>query len=113
MTRLLFTVFVVAALAVPMAATGVAGADSGSDYVKYAKVRDRVIACSLDHNWRQLSAERRRKCRSVGKLYEIWTAPGESSDYHLHCLTAKCPPTPYGEPDARAAIPSGAHVYKP
>jgi hypothetical protein len=110
MTRFVCLALLAAVVALPAAAV----ADSGSDYVKYAKVRDRVQACVLDHQWHQLSADRRAQCKSYRKLYELWSQPGESSDFHLHCLTAKkCPPTPNGEPDPRSAIPSGAHVFKP
>jgi hypothetical protein len=109
MTRIVFSALLLVVIAVPAAAV----ADSGSDYVKYAKVRDRVQACVLDRQWRQLSDERRKQCRSLRKLYRLWDQPGESKGYHLHCLTAKCPPQPIGEPDPRAAIPAGADVYKP
>ena len=110
MTRLLSILAVLAVVALPVAA---ASADSGSDYIKYAKVRDRVQACVVDHDWQQLSAAKRRECRSLRKLYSIWSDPGESGDFHLHCLTSKCPPTPNGEPSGRSAIPAGAHVFRP
>jgi hypothetical protein len=113
MTRLThFLAALVAATAVLVAAAP-AGADSGSDYVKYAKVRDRVHACVLDRQWGQLSSERRKQCGSLRKLYRIWTGPGYSDNYHLSCLTTKCPAAPPGAPDPRAAMPDGSKVYKP
>jgi hypothetical protein len=109
MTRFLCLALLASVVALPAAAS----ADSGSDYVKYAKVRTRVQECVLDRQGRFLSAERRKQCASLRKLYSVWSQPGESSDFHLHCLTSKCPPQPNGEPDPHAAIPSGAKVFKP
>jgi hypothetical protein len=114
MPRFLCLILVLAAAAVPLLGAAVAGADSGSDYVKYAKVRDRVSACVVDSRWRQLSGDRRHQCAtSYRKLYRLWTQPGQSNGFHVRCLTSTCPPQPFGEPDPHAAIPAGAKVFRP
>jgi Ni/Co efflux regulator RcnB len=109
MTRFLPIALLMLAVALPVTAS----ADAGSDYQRYAQVRERVQHCVLDRQWGQLSATERKSCKKLRKLYTVWTQPGESSDFHLHCLTSKCPPSINGEPDPRAAIPSGAKNYKP
>jgi hypothetical protein len=107
------TRFLPLALVVAVLAPAPALADAGSDYNQYARLRERVEHCVLDRNWHQLSDHQRRICKKMRPLYSIWTDDGESNMLHLHCLTSKCPPRPVGEPNPRAAIPSGAKVYKP
>jgi hypothetical protein len=89
-----------------------AAAQGDNDYAPYAILRDKMVACSLDHQWQQLGSAARRRCRSMRKLYEVWRTPDDHGGYHLHCLTSKCPATPTGEPDARSPIPDGADVYR-
>jgi hypothetical protein len=109
MTRFLPIALLILAVALPVTAS----ADAGSDYDQYARVRERVQHCVLDRQWGQLSATERKRCKSLRKLYSVWSQPGESGNFHLHCLTSKCPPSINGEPDPKAAIPRGANVYKP
>jgi hypothetical protein len=91
----------------------VAVADQRDDYRAYAVVRQQMIACSLDRTWNHLAASGRKRCVRLRKLYILWSSPGESGGYHVHCRTRRsCPPTPFGEPDALAPIPSGAHVFR-
>jgi hypothetical protein len=89
-----------------------AAADGGDDYRAYAQVRERLIACSLDSSWDHLSDRDRKRCKRLRRLYVLWSNPGESYRYHVHCRTAKCPATPEGEPDARAPIPQGARTFR-
>src|SRR5689334_11321423 len=109
MTRIVCMALLAATVVLPAAAS----ADAGSAYNQYARTRERVQHCVLDRQWHQLSATERKTCAKLRKLYSVWTQPGESSDFHLHCLTSKCPPVINGEPDPKAAIPSGAKVFKP
>ena len=95
-----------------IAATASAGSsDPGETYRKYAVVRDKMVACSLDRNYQHLSSAQRSRCKDYRKLYTLWSEPGESYGYHLHCKTKKCPAQPYGEPDPRAPIPADAHTF--
>ena len=104
------------ALACTLAAvvgTGVAAAGGSSDnYGPYAVARQTMLGCSLDRTWHHFGSVKRRQCVRLRKLYILWSQPGESSGYHLHCRTSKCPATPIGEPDARAPIPRGANVFR-
>jgi hypothetical protein len=93
-------------------AAGTAGADSSDTYRAYAVIRQTMIGCSLDRTWHQMGSVKRRQCVRLRRLYVIWSQPGESGGYHLHCRTSKCPATPAEEPDARAPIPSGANVFR-
>jgi hypothetical protein len=104
---------VLASLCVAAAVPATAGAgDAGDNYRAYALVRERLISCSLDRNWRQLAREARARCVRTRHLYVLWADPGESYRYHVHCRTTKCMGTPEGEPDARAPIPSGARTFR-
>jgi hypothetical protein len=104
----------VAALCASVVLAGVANAGSSqrSIYIKYAKIRDQLVACSLDRSVHQLGTEVREKCPRYRELYTLWSQPGESFNYHVHCNTSKCIPAPDGEPNPRAAIPRGAHTFR-
>jgi hypothetical protein len=97
-----------------IAATASAGSsDPGETYRKYALIRDRLIACSLDRTNHHLSSAVRARCKDDRKLYTLWSEPGESYGYHVHCNTSKkCPAQPIGEPDPRDPIPAGAHTFR-
>jgi hypothetical protein len=99
-----------------VAASGVATAGSdptGEQYRKYALIRERLTSCSLDRTWHQLGTQARKNCDTYRKLYILWSEPGESYRYHVHCRTAKkCPAPPFGEPNPRAPIPAGSHVFR-
>ena len=97
-----------------IAATASAGSsDPGETYRKYALIRDRLVACSLDRNYKHLSSAVRARCKDDQKLYTLWSEPGESFGYHVHCNTKKkCPAQPIGEPDPRDPIPAGAHTFR-
>src|SRR4051812_7099483 len=89
-----------------------AGADqTGETYRKYAQIRTELVACSLDRTWHHLGTRERKDCTHNRKLYTLWSEPGESYRYHVHCKTKKCPAAPIGEPNPRAPIPSGAHTF--
>jgi hypothetical protein len=95
--------------------SAMAGSDAtGEQYRAYASVREKLVACSLDRQWRHLGADARKRCVRLRKLYILWSDPRYSSNsYHVYCRTAKkCPAAPDGEPDPRAAIPRGANVYR-
>jgi hypothetical protein len=94
------------------ATTASAGSDVQATYVKYAKIRDKLIACSLDRSVHQLGEEVRKHCPRYRELYTLWSEPGESFNYHVHCNTKKCPAQPIGEPDPRDPIPRGAHTFR-
>jgi hypothetical protein len=110
------TVFALVAVACTLVAvTGVATA--GSDPVRdqyrgYALIRERLTSCSLDRTWRHLGSDARKRCIRIRKLYILWSAPGESYRYHVHCRTSTCPSAPDGEPDPRSAIPADAHTFR-
>lgn len=95
------------------AGVATAGGDRvGAEYRAYALIRERLISCSLDRSYRHLGTEARRKCTSLRKLYVLYSDPGESYRYHVHCKTSKCPATPDGEPNARGPIPPGAQTFR-
>ena len=94
-----------------IAGSASAAADRERDeYKRYAEIRDQVKACVLDQTYHQLGSEKRRTCKRYRKLYQLY---GESSSFHLHCLTRTCPPTPLEEPSARAPIPPGSKIFVP
>jgi hypothetical protein len=100
------------------AAGGIAGpagagsTDQGTIYRKYALIRDRLAACSLDRANHHLGDEERARCPRYRQLYTLWSEPGESYSYHVHCNTSKCPAAPFGEPDPRQPIPAGARTFR-
>jgi hypothetical protein len=95
-----------------LTASAIAGDSTGDTYTRYALVRERLISCTLDRTWEHLGRKDRRRCARYRKLYVLWSAPGESYRYHVHCRTSKCPPAPMGEPDPRAPIPSDAVTFR-
>ena len=112
MAALAATLLVVLCAAGGVAAT--AGADEQSEtYRKYGQIRNNLIACSLDRTWHHLSAEQRRRCGRLRKLYVLWAEGGESGRYHVHCRSSKkCPTAPFGEPDPRSPIPAGSTPFR-
>jgi hypothetical protein len=113
MKTLAATLLVALCAAGGIAANATAGSsDPLTTYRKYALVRDKLIACSLDRTNHHLGSEVRKHCPNYRKLYTLWSDPGESFSYHVHCNTKKCPPRPIGEPDPRAPIPAGAHTFR-
>jgi hypothetical protein len=110
--RALIALLAVACTLVAAAGAESAGAASDDNYVPYAVARQTMMGCSLDRTWHHFGSVKRRTCARMRKLYILWADPGESSDFYLHCRTAKCPATPIGDPDARAPIPRGAHVFR-
>ncbi len=111
-TRALIAALLMALCVAGGAASTAGAADAGETYRAYALVRERLITCSLDRTWRHLGSEARKRCARVRRLYVLWSEPGESYRYHLHCRTAKCPATPEGEPDARAPMPGDARTFR-
>ena len=93
-------------------AASAGAADQGETYRKYALVRERLVSCSLDRTWHHLGTEERQRCTRNRELYTLWSEPGESYRYHVHCKTKKCPAAPFGEPDPHAPIPRGAHTFR-
>jgi hypothetical protein len=94
------------------APAGAGSSDQGTIYLKYALIRDKLIACSLDRTNQHLGKAQRARCPRYRELYTLWSSPGESYGYHVHCNTKKCPAQPFGEPDPRQPIPAGAHVFR-
>ena len=110
---ILVTLLATSCVAGGVPAVAGAGDDpAGDDYRAYSLIRERLTSCSLNDNWEHLSARDRRRCKRLHRLYVLWSDPGESYRYHVHCRTAKCPATPEGEPDARAPIPAGARTFR-
>src|SRR3954471_17820365 len=70
-------------------------------YQKYALIREHLVSCSLDRTWHHLGTSARRRCNTYyRRYYVLWSSPGESYHYHVHCRSSrKCPRTPEGEPD--------------
>jgi len=96
-----------------LAASASAGSDAGETYRKYAQIRNDLYACSLDRTYRHLSAEDRKDCTKLRKLYILWSEPGESNRFHVFCRTSKkCPAQPIGEPNPRSPIPAGAQRFR-
>jgi hypothetical protein len=92
---------------------GAGSSDQGTTYRKYALIRDKLIACSLDREVHHLGAEKRKQCPRLRKLYILWSSPGESFGYHVYCRTSKeCPRAPIGEPNTRSPIPNGAKTFR-
>ena len=88
-----------------------AAADERDDFIRYGKVREQMLACSLDRTWHHLGSVERRRCKRLRKLYVLWSEYG-SAGFHIHCKTRRCPPRPIGEPDPRAPIPRGAVIFR-
>jgi hypothetical protein len=103
------TAGVVAVAASSLFATHAGAADN---YRPYALIRQQLRGCVLDHTWHQLGADSRARCKRLRPLYVLWSTT-ESAGFHVHCLTARCPAAPIGEPDPRAALPAGARVFRP
>jgi hypothetical protein len=89
-----------------------AGDSSRDTYVKYALVRERLVSCSLDRTWQHMGDQARKRCTRYRKLYILWSAPGESYRYHVHCRTSTCPEAPADEPDPRAPLPPDAKTHR-
>ncbi len=109
---LVAALLVAVSLTAALPASAGAGDSAGETYRAYASIREHLISCSLDRTWRHLGSEGRRRCKRLRRLYVLWSDPGESYRYHVHCRTRKCPATPEGEPDARAPIPSTAQTFR-
>jgi len=110
--RILVAALLVAVCLTALPASAGAGDSTGDTYRQYALIRERLISCSLDRTWQHLSAEGRRSCKRLRRLYVLWSGPGESYRYHVHCRTRKCPAQPIGEPNPRSPIPSGANTFR-
>lgn len=106
------TLLALLALAVTLAGVAGTGVAAGDTYGNYARVRQTLIGCSLDRTWHHFGSVERRRCTRLRRLYDLWSAPGESGGYHVHCRTSRCPAAPDGEPSGRSAIPRGAHVFR-
>jgi hypothetical protein len=110
---LVATVLAALCVAGAVPALSSAGDSAGETYKRYALTRERLISCSLDRTWNHLSDTARKRCTSLRRLYVLWSEPGESYRYHVHCRTSKqCPAAPEGEPNPRAPIPSDAHTFR-
>src|SRR3954452_9516518 len=117
MRNLAATLLVALCAAGGIAATSASAGSSSSGpeqtYRRYALIRDQLIACSLDRQVHQLVDEARKRCPRYRELYTLWSNPGESFNYHVHCNTRKsCPAQPIGEPDPRRAIPAGSKTFR-
>src|SRR5688500_6066913 len=96
-----------AGLALPLSS---ASGQPDRRYVKYAKVRDQLIACSIDRGGRALSAARRRGCARLQRLYRLYSFRGAISTSFIRCRTSDCPPAPLNVPDPRGPLPGEAVV---
>ena len=101
-TALIALTLAVALLAPLVAASAVSRADARSDYIRYAKIRDRLIGCDQDRANGTQNARDRRYCRKMRKKFRLEPQVAESH-YRLVCLTRDCPRAPPGEPDPRQA----------
>jgi hypothetical protein len=81
-------------------------------YVRYAKVRDQLIGCSIDRGWRHLGAEKRKRCRTLRRRYALYSRYGAISTTFIICKTSRCPAGPDGVPNPRGPAPAIAvRVY--
>lgn len=118
--RILAVLLVVASVAAGAFGSGVAAAGSSGSSIEearknfraYALIRQNLLGCSLDRTWRHMGSVQRRRCVRLRRLYTLWSEPGESTRYHIHCKTRRCPPRPIGAPDPRKPIPRGADVFR-
>ena len=101
------------ATGVVLALPGAASAGSPDrTYVRYAKVRDQLIACSLDRGYRHLGAEKRRQCPRLRCRYALYSFYGAPSTTFIICKTRRCPARPIGVPSLRGTAPARAvRVY--
>jgi len=109
---LIAALLVAVSLTAALPASAGAGDSTTDTYTAYAKIRERLITCSLDRTWHHLGTEGRRSCTRLRRLYVLWSTPGESYRYHVHCRTRKCPAQPIGEPSPRSPIPTGANTFR-
>ena len=111
------TAITVAAVAGALALPATAGADHPNDepertYQRYAKVRDKLTACSIDRNWRHLSTVKRKQCRRLRRRYALYSRYGAVSRTFIICKTSRGPPHPIGVPNPRGRPPRlGVRVY--
>jgi hypothetical protein len=115
-SRRVSAVAVLAALLGAASLPAVATSDETSDqmvvYDRYAGIRERLYSCQIEAVWGTQTRAQRRACRRLKRRYELYTWPGDSFTYHVHCLTSRCIATPYGEPPADQPPPSGSRVFR-
>ena len=110
-TAITLALTITVATAIP-ASAGAPPDEPDRTYVRYAKVRDKVIACSLDRGWRHLGTERRKQCRTIRRRYALYSRYGAISTTFIMCKTSRCPRGPEGVPNPRGNDTDGAvRVY--
>lgn len=110
-------VLAVALLAATFAATPASAGSSArpsEQYRKYALLRERLKACSLDRTWRHLGSTARRRCRSLRRNYLLYAINGESGTFYVYCRkrARRCPPAPTGVRNPRTPPPAGATIFR-
>ena len=116
MSRILaLTISVLALAAAGLATAAQARAeDEGVTYQRYADIRERLYACSLESKdgWDTQTDDRKADCRRLVRYYVLYGWTGEGFNLHVHCRTPQhCIPTPNGEPPADQPMPAGSTVY--
>jgi hypothetical protein len=102
---------IVAGLAMAAMPAATASADDSSTMQNYSVVRDQLMQCNLDTDWNQLSSERKAECNDLFRDY-VLVYQKDGPAYYIHCRSsARCIPTPEGDPDAAGPIPPNSTVY--
>lgn len=108
----LVTILVVSALGVGLAVPASASAAPDRTFVRYAKIRDILIGCSLDRGWRHLGPTKRRQCTRYRRRYVLYSFYGHPGFSFYYCRTSRCPARPIGVPDPRRRPPRDAVIFR-
>jgi len=120
MARLRILTALLAAVAVLIGTLGAGSASGGSRdqaqqrYVKYALLRERLRACSLDRTWHHLGTAAHRRCRTLRRQYVLYAIDGESGTFYVYCRkrAKRCPAAPVGVRDPRKPPPKNATTFR-
>ncbi len=101
-----------AALTLGVAPASAQNEDPGTTYLRYAEIRQDLISCHAQEVYGEFTKRQQRACKRLRRRYSLFTFPGDSADFFLHCRTSRCPATPPPSPPANGPIPQGATVYR-
>jgi hypothetical protein len=119
-TRLRILALLVALTAVLVGTLGASTAAAGSTdqvrerYVRYALIRERLKACSLDRTWQHLGSSARKRCRTLRRQYLLYGLNGESGTFYFYCRkrAKSCPSAPNGARNPRTPPPANATLFR-